>query len=124
MHTIEKTPSAALELAVAIEEHVLCGRKVVLSPPTALWIARQIQNAIARRDVPPVKSHFNIDLYASGSCVMQVNSNEDIVEVVAWAKSSIAARAAFDHLCDRDPERSYQQRRGGWIEGDRLVKRG
>ena len=121
---MQKTWNDARELAVAIEERVLCGhQRIVLTPSTALWIARQIQGAVARQNAPrPPISKFGIDLYATGSCVMQVDTEADILEVVAWARNSIAARAAFEELCRLNPEKSYHQRRKSWVEAERMVK--
>ena len=124
----QKTWEDAAQLAIAMEEHILCGhRRVVLSPSTALWIARQIRNAVQRREnqkLQPRKiDKFAIDLYDTGSCIMNVDDEGDILEILAWARNSLVARAAFDELCRREPNYSLHQRRGGWIEGERLVCR-
>lgn len=127
MHDLpQKTWNDAYELATAIEEHILCGhRRVVLSPSTALWIARQIQNACRDRKTVIRKPdrRLEVDMFADGSRVMHVDDKGDIVEILAWAKNSVVARAAFEEICRREPTYSLHQRRGAWVEADRMVTR-
>jgi len=109
---LQKTWQDAGELADAMEERVLCGAKrIVLTPGTALWIARQIQNAVRIKNghqaqVSWSQSKFCFDLYGTGSCIVTIDGRGDIVEVVAWARNSLAAGAAFKELCERNPETS------------------
>ncbi|MEW9808727.1 hypothetical protein ABUE31_22280 [Mesorhizobium sp. ZMM04-5] len=120
-----QTWTDAAELANAIEERVLCGaRRIALSPATALMLVETVRSAIAHpQQAPPATSKFNVDLYGTGSCIMEVDQNADIRKVVAWAENTLAARAAFDELCRRNPTTSYHQRRRSWVEADRMVKR-
>jgi hypothetical protein len=120
---MQKTLNDTAELAAAIEDRVLCGGKVVLSPPTALWLARQLQSIVARQQAARSRTKFDVDLYSTGSCVMEVDGAADIVEVVGWARSSLAARAAFEYLSAHNPEKSFHQRRRSWVEAQRIVKR-
>ncbi|MEP9389674.1 hypothetical protein [Mesorhizobium sp. KR9-304] len=64
---------------------------------------------------------WNPDLYAEGSCIYEVDGDGDLVDLVGWAKNSVAAAAAFAELCARNPGTSYQQRRKSWVENERIV---
>lgn len=54
----------------------------------------------------------------------QLNAEGDILEIAAWAKSSDVARAAFNRLCERHPDRSFEMRRRAWVEDTRVVVKG
>jgi hypothetical protein len=113
-------------LAAAIEDRVRCGhQRIVLSPPTALWMARQIQNAVTRQKSGPSASgsKFCLDLYGTGSCIISLDAKGDMMEILAWARNAIVARAAFEELCRREPSYHLQQRRKSWVEEERIVCR-
>jgi hypothetical protein len=118
-----KTWNDAEELANALEERVLCGaERVILSPSTALWMARQIQNAMRRKSGPSAPaSKFCVDLYGTGSCIISLDAKGDMTEILAWARNAIIARAAFEELCRREPSYHLQQRRKSWVEEERMV---
>jgi hypothetical protein len=122
---MQKTWNDAAELANAMEERALCGGKVVLSPSTAVWIARQIHNAVRRQKSGPSApvSKFCIDLYDTGSCIISLDAKGDMTEILAWARHAIVARAAFEELCRREPGYHLQQRRKSWVEKERIVGR-
>lgn len=103
------------ELGAAIRERAAAGKQVVLSPETALRVAATLAPASRR----PVNGF--IDPFSEGSSVYRVNEQNDILELVAFARSALVARAAFDHLCERYPNESYSQRRRAWVEADRIV---
>jgi len=77
---------------------------------------------VPRLTPPPVKTPFDVDLYGNGSCVMEVDASGNVVEIVAWARNSLTAQAAFEELCDRNPNKSYQRRQRSWLGAERLVK--
>jgi hypothetical protein len=118
-----KTWNDAEELANALEERVLCGaERVILSPSTALWMARKIQNAMRRKSGPSAPaSKFCVDLYGTGSCIISLDAKGDMTEILAWARNAIIARAAFEELCRREPSYHLQQRRKSWVEEERMV---
>lgn len=120
---MQKTWGSVEELANAIEERALCGQNVTLSPGTAIWLARSLMAALAsRQNVQRVHpSPFEIDLYNTGSCVMQINANGDIVEVKAWARNSLVAKAAFKALAAYESNYSLEQRRRSHVEEERIV---
>ena len=60
---------------------------------------------MARQDV------WRPDLHADGSCVYLLDDKGEIVSIEAWARSSLVANAAFEHLCAQNPQNSYSQRR-------------
>ncbi len=68
-----------------------------------------------------IKTQF--DLYSSGSTIYLLDSAGNDSEVVAWAKSTMVARAAFDHLCRQYPDRSFEMRRKAWVEEERVIAR-
>lgn len=111
-----KTLNETEALANGIEERVRLGRKVVLSPKTALWVARLLQGAVSRQRRPEKKG---LDLHADGSCVYHLDDKGNILEISAWAKNSQIAKAAFTALCEQYPDRSFEQRRRAWVEGSR-----
>ena len=93
------------------------GRNVVLTPETALSLCSFIEDTgrpLMRGIVAP---------FDEGSAVYRVDDKGDIVELVAFARSALVARAAFDYLCDRFPEGSYSQRRRAWVEAERIVRK-
>ncbi len=120
---MQKTWGSVQELANAIEERALCGRKVILSPGTAIWLARSVLAALApRQNVQRARpSPFDVDLYDTGSCVMQINANGDIIEVKAWARNSLVAKAAFEALAAYDSNYSLEQRRRSHVEAERII---
>lgn len=74
---------------------------------------------ISRNSRPPAagpERHFNIDLYATGSCIYELDEGDSIMGIVAWARSSIVARAAFDVLKAAQPRNRFVQRRRSWVE--------
>lgn len=105
------------ELAAAIRAQAAAGRNVVLSPETARRVASHLDPP------PPQKSIWNINAHADGSAVYQLDARGEIVEVVAFAKSTLVARAAFDYLCENRPNESYSQRNGARVEAKRIVDR-
>jgi hypothetical protein len=106
-----------------MEKRALCGGRVVLSPSTAIWIARQIQNAVRRQKSGPLISKFCVDLYDTGSCIISLDAKGDMMEILAWARNAIIARAAIEELCRREPSYHLQQRRKSWVEEERMAGR-
>lgn len=43
--------------------------------------------------------------------------------IVAWARNTPSANAAFGELCERNPKTSYELRRRGQVENGRQVIR-
>lgn len=105
------------ELAAAIRAQAAAGRNVVLSPETARRVAQCLDTPTPRRP-----SIWNINAHADGSTVYLLDARGEIVEVVAFAKSGLVARAAFDYLCENQPKESYSQRSGARVEAERIVK--
>lgn len=66
---------------------------------------------------------FTFDPYSEGSCIYQLDDEGNIYELVAWAKNTLAANAAFEELCKRNPGTSYLQKRRSHVENERIVKR-
>jgi hypothetical protein len=60
------------------------------------------------------------NLYSEGSCIYEVDEKGNIVELVAWARNTLAASAAFEELCGRNSKTRYQQRRRGHVENERI----
>lgn len=121
------TVDYARNLATAIEDRVLCGAHVIkLRPATAMWLVQMMRNAMVRHDAETRSSsvrdpRIDIDMYATGSRVLRVNDNADIIEIVAWANNAVVARAAFDELCRREADQSFHQRRRSWVEAERMI---
>ena len=117
----------ARNLSTAIEDRVLRGAQVIkLRPSTAMWLVQMMRNALVRHDAEARSSRvpdprIDIDMYASGSRVLRVNDNADIIEIVAWANNALVARTAFDELCRREPDQSFHQRRRSWVEAERMI---
>lgn len=103
------------ELADAIKARAAKGKTVTLSPETAQLVAQVLEG---RQITMPA----TVDVFSQGSAVYRVNEKGDIAEIVAFARSALAARAAFDYLCNRDPRASFEQRRRAWVEADRIIK--
>jgi hypothetical protein len=66
---------------------------------------------------------WQFDLYATGSCIYELDDRGEVSRVVAWAASSAVARAAFERLCAQYPDRSFCQRRRAWVEEERILTR-
>jgi hypothetical protein len=108
--------SSATELADALRARAGEGLTTVVSPETAKLIAFLIDPP--RR--PP--DRFHIDAYAQGSAIYKLDAKGEIDEVVAFAKSTLTARAAFLELCESNPRYSFSQRRKSWVEDERIVR--
>jgi len=61
---------------------------------------------------------FRVDLYSEGSTIYRLDAEGKDLEIVAWARSSLVARAAFLHLLKEYASDQFMQRRRSWIEGD------
>jgi hypothetical protein len=105
------------ELAAAIRTRADSGRRVILTPETA----RLVADAIERRPCRPDRLRF--DPFSDGSTIYRLDGRGEIIEIVAFARNALATRAAFDYLCEREPEQSFVQRRRAWIEAERIVER-
>lgn len=100
------------ELAAAMSDRALSGKRVILSPDTARMIAMLLDEP-ARPS-----SRFRVDLYDEGSCIYQIDGKGEVFRIDAWARSSLVAGAAFEALKAANPTISYSQRRGAWVEGE------
>lgn len=105
------------ELADAIRAQAAAGRNVVLSPETALRLTQCLDTAPRRASI------WNINVHVEGSTVYLLDARGEIAEVVAFAKSALVARAAFEYLCENHPNESYSQRSGARVEAERIVDR-
>jgi hypothetical protein len=68
------------------------------------------------------KDRWSVDLYSEGTCVYELDAAGEVVGIVAWARNSLAAAAAFDEICKRQPGTSFSRRRRSHVEADRLVE--
>ena len=115
---MRKTWKDAEELADAMKARAEAGKNVVLSPPTALWLARQLHNSIAQHRAPKMKSKFDVDLHGEGSTIYRLDSAGEIDRIDAWARSTAVGRAALESLKEKYPADSFMQKRGSWVEGE------
>ncbi len=101
------------ELVVAMRKKASAGQTIVLSPATA-WLLIQM---LDRPDKGAKRDRWRVDLYEEGSCIYQLDAKGEIFRVEAWARGTIAARAALESLREKNPMERYSQRRRGWVEG-------
>lgn len=102
-----------IELADALAERAATGETIPLSPRTAKLIARMLRGQKLR---PGLGTAWDVDLFATGSCVLEVDDAGNVLEVTAWAKSTLIAHVARRALREANPETRYEQRRRGWVE--------
>ena len=105
------------DLAAALRARAEAGKVVRLSPSTARLIAGLIDQSQRPRDLSDI-NHFS-----EGSAVFRLDHRGEIAEIVAFARSALAAKAAFEYLCENYPNESYMQKRRAWVEGLRIVEK-
>ena len=110
---MSRTWKSPIELAEKLREKADAGAEARLAPATARLIAQLLEN---RLPINCPGSAWNVDLYAKGSCVLKLDREGNVEEVVAWARSAGVARAALGALTGTDARTSYEQRRGSWVE--------
>lgn len=102
------------QLADLLDAHAAKRETVTIRSDTARMLAE-----LSRTCRPPASGperHFNVDLYSSGSCIYELDKGDNIVAIVAWARSTVIAHAAFDALKAAQPRNRYVQRRRSWVE--------
>lgn len=87
------------------------GRPARLTPETVAIVAAHL------RMPADLDRRFHFDPYSDGACVYRVDEHGDILEIVAWARGSLAAQAAFDYLVQQNPRDRYERRKRSWVEG-------
>lgn len=94
------------------------GKASTLRPETARQIAQALLNPpeAPPRSPTPLERLHKPDLYSEGSTVYRLDERRDILEIVAWARNSLVALAAYEELVRKYPEDRYEQRRRGWVE--------
>ena len=90
---------------------------MVLTPETARLLADAVDRRSSRSD------RLGINPFSDGSTIYRLDCEGEILEIVAFARSALAARMAFEYLCSHDPEQSFSQRRRSWVEVERIVSR-
>jgi hypothetical protein len=124
VHRPHKTWKDIGDLLRAISDRARCGGNVVLLPSTALWLVQEIEKGARLQRISTLPSpdcRHDVDMYQRGSRILEIDGSGNIVDVVAWASNGIAARQAFDYLCEFEPGKSFEQRRRGWVESDRIM---
>ncbi len=113
------SPYLLQQFASILRQRAGAGWNTPLSPETAMVVADALYAYAPKPPVPPYRGpdrRFQIEL-SKGSAIYRMLEGE-IFEIEAWAKSTSAARAAFNELANRNPKDHYMQKRGSWVEGD------
>lgn len=103
------------DLAAQLLERAEWGKTSTISADTA----RKIADALMRLDrptAPQPRHRLHVDFFSGGSTIYQVGNDGELVEVVAWARNALVARAAYDEMAAREPESRFEQRRRAYVE--------
>lgn len=78
-----------------------------LSPETAMLVADALQAYGPKPDPQPASQspvwRLSVDMYAQGSMIFRLDAKGELAEVVAWARSSLVAGAAYERLMQQYP---------------------
>jgi hypothetical protein len=108
------------ELAAAFRRRSAEGKFTRLTPETALLVAAALEAFAPKPE--PVQLHqspddrLRVDVYSTGSAVYRLRRDGGIAEVVAWARSTLVARTAYEKLVEQYPGESFMQKRRSWVE--------
>nr|WP_295465155.1 hypothetical protein [Mesorhizobium sp.] len=61
-----------------------------------------------------------IDHYAEGAIVYEIDARGNIVLCVGWARNQLGAKRLFDYLCAEYPETGYRVQHRSRLIGERL----
>jgi hypothetical protein len=100
-------------LVAAMKAKAVSGENIVLSPQTARLLIMLLDSKPKLQ-----RNTWNIDLYSEGSCIYRLDDKGEIFQIEAWARGTIAGRAALASLKEQNPKERYSQRRGSWVEGE------
>jgi hypothetical protein len=89
------------------------GENILLSPQTARVLILLLEERKPQRRTP-----WSVDLYSEGSCIYRLDVKGEILQIEAWARGTIAGRAALASLKEHNPRERFSQRRGSWVEGE------
>lgn len=111
------TPDAIAELADILRRRATAEWTTLLSARTSLLVADALDSyKPAAAPQPAPDNRFHVDLYGAGSTIYRLMRNGEILEIAAWAQSTLVAHAAFDRLNEQYPGDRFMQKRRSWVE--------
>ncbi len=116
-----ETPDDIRSLASIIRQRAAAGWNTLLSPSTSLLVAEALETHVPPPPRPPAPSpsaRFLVDVFERGSAIYKLDRQGEILEVVAWAQSTLTANVAFADLVERNPKERYMQKRKTWVENE------
>ncbi|CAM5418076.1 hypothetical protein ATER59S_02351 [Aquamicrobium terrae] len=106
-------------MAGILRQRAEAGWNTLLSPGTSALVAKALESYAPPPPRPPPRSpsaRFVIDVFEKGSAIYKLDRQGEILEVVAWAQSTLAANATFADLVERNPTERFRQKRKSWVE--------
>jgi hypothetical protein len=112
-------PNLIQRLADIFRQRAEVGWTTPLSAETTFLVANAL-DAYAPKPPTPEYSEPNrktsFDAFGKGSAIYRLFRDGEIMEVAAWAQSTLVAKAAFDRLIEQYPGDRFMQKRGSWVE--------
>jgi hypothetical protein len=112
-------PNLLWLLADIFRQRSAAGWNTTLSPETTILVVDALDAYAPKPPAPDYNGpgrNTSFDAFGKGSAIYRLFRDGEIMEVAAWAQSTLVAKAAFDRLIEQYPGDRFMQKRGSWVE--------
>ena len=113
------SPYLLQRLASILRQRAKAGWNTPLSPETTFLVAEALYAYAPKPPEPEYRGpdwRFRVDMFRKGSTIYRLFSDGEIMEIAAWANSTLVAGATYNKLVEQYPGDRIMQKRGAWVE--------